>query len=308
MEKNKKTKKQKKISGPADLDGIVFKKMLAPLTAYRIGGPADYYFKAKNAKDLIMAATAAKKNGLPLLILGGGSNVLIGDEGFRGLVVRIILQEAEMKDGGRIIAGSGLRLSALADLFLENSFTGMEWAAGIPGTVGGAVRGNAGAFLSSMADVTESVDVLDVNDSEAGIKTFSNKDCRFAYRESIFKKNKNLVIVSCEVFGKKGESNTIRAVSEEYLSKKKKSQPLSFPSAGSVFKNPKDMFAAKLIEECGLKGKKIGGAMISPIHANFIVNTGSATADDVKQLIALAKIGVFKKFNLELEEEIEIIG
>lgn len=290
------------------LPGVVEKKILAPLTTYKIGGPADYYFEAETAEDLAKAVKAAKVLGLPLLILGGGSNILIADEGFRGLAVRVKNSEIVSGQDGKIAVGAGVRLSDLVRFFCDNSLKGMEWAAGIPGTVGGAVRGNAGAAAGLMADNVRRVDFFDANDPVSGIKSYLFKDCGFSYRESIFKKNRKLVIVSCEVAGEIGRAGDIKKEMDENLARKKESQPYDLPSAGSIFKNPKDMFAAKLIDECGLKGKKIGGAMISNKHANFIINTGGASAADVKELIMLAKKEVFDKFNLELETEIEIVG
>jgi UDP-N-acetylmuramate dehydrogenase len=301
----KEEKKEQNIT--AALPGTERNKILAPLTSYKIGGPADYYFKAETAKDLVKAAKAAKDFGLPLLILGGGSNILISDGGFRGLAVRAENREIRSGREGSITAGAGVRLSDLARFFCSNSLKGMEWAAGIPGTVGGAVRGNAGAGSGSIAATVRRVDFFDINEPERGIGSYSSMDCGFSYRESVFKNKKNLIIVSCELFGEKGRIEDIKKETDACFFKKKESQPLDRPSAGSVFKNPKDMFAAKMIDECGLKGKRIGGAMISEKHANFIVNAGGASASDVKDLIALIKREVLKKFKIELEEEIEII-
>ncbi len=299
------------VTAVKNLPGIIENKVLAPLTSYGIGGPAVFYLEAKNEKDLIRAAVAAKECGLPFFVLGGGSNILVSDKGFRGLVVRTKnsgIAVNKIGQGKTITVGSGTRLSDLAGYFLENSLVGMEWAAGIPGTVGGAIRGNAGAMSGSMADVVSQVNFFDVNGLAAGTRSFPKKECFFSYRDSIFKNKINLVIVSCGIAGKKGKAGDIKKKMGECLAKKLKSQPYDLPSAGSIFKNPKDMFAAKLIDECGLKGRKIGGAIISDKHANFIINAGGATSSDVKKLIALAKKEVFKKFNVKLEEEIEIVG
>jgi UDP-N-acetylmuramate dehydrogenase len=255
---------------------------------------------------LIKAAAAAKKSGLPIFVIGGGSNILAGDEGFRGLVIKNEISFIA-GGGGFVSVGAGTRLSALADYYCENSLSGMEWAAGIPGTVGGAVRGNAGAALESMADAVESVDFFDASDSSLKINSCSKKECRFDYRESIFKKKRNLIIVSCALAAKKGDSADIKNKMADCLAKKKESQPLGYPSAGSIFKNPDGEFAARLIQDCGLKGKKIGGAMISEKHANFIINAGNATANDVMKLISLAKSEVLKKTGIRLEVEVEFL-
>jgi len=299
------------VTAVKNLPEITENKVLAPFTSYKIGGPADFYFEAKNEKDLIRAVAAAKECGLPFFVLGGGSNILVSDKGFRGLVVRTKnsrIVGSKTGQGKTITVGAGARLSDLAGFFFENSMAGMEWAAGIPGTVGGAIRGNAGAMSGSMADIVSRVNFFDVDDLAVGVRFFSKEECCFSYRESIFKKNINLVIVSCEIEGKKDKARDIKKKMGEYLAQKLKGQPYDLPSAGSIFKNPKDMFAAKLIDECGLKGRKIGGAMISDKHANFIINAGGAKSSDVKKLIALVKKQVFKKFNVKLEEEIEIVG
>ncbi|HOX29963.1 MAG TPA: UDP-N-acetylmuramate dehydrogenase [Candidatus Paceibacterota bacterium] len=291
----------------AILPGVEEKKILATLTTYKIGGPADYFFEAETTESLVKAAAAAKFLGLPLLVIGGGSNILISDEGFRGLVVKTKNQEIKFSQDGAITAGAGVRLRDLADFFYDNSLKGMEWAAGIPGTVGGAVKGNAGSAPGSICDIVRRVYFFDIDARDPVIRSYSAQECGFSYRESIFKKNGSLIIVYCEITGEPGKAEDIKKEMDEFFARKKESQPLEYPSAGSVFKNPKDMFAAKLIDECGLKGRTIGKAMISKKHANFIINTGGASASDVKALIMLAKSEVKKKFNLELEEEIKII-
>lgn len=244
---------------------------LKKYTAFKIGGTARYFFKAKNRSDLLKAVKEAQKRNLRFFILGGGSNLLVADEGFNGLVIK---------------TGKPL------------SLYGLDWAAGIPGTVEGAVCGNAGAFSKSMADEVRSVEVFDVKTGK--VRILKNKDCQFGYRTSIFKKKKNLIILSVKL--KTWKRNNQEA--ERYLEWRKKNQPLSLPSAGSVFKNPPGFSAGELIEKCGLKGKKIGGAEISKVHANFIVNSGEAAAKDVLSLIKLVKKAVKNKFNVKLEEEI----
>ena len=259
------------------LSGIKRNVSLKEFTTFRIGGKAKYFFVAKNEKELIEAVRFAKDNKLPFFILGGGSNLLVSDKGFKGLVIK----------AGRPLA-----------LYVSK---GLEWAAGIPGTVEGAVFGNAGAFRGSMKDEVEAVKVFNVKTEKTSV--FENKDCKFAYRSSIFKKKKNLIILSVKIKSKKINSNKIK----EYLKIKKERQPLGYPSAGSIFKNPLNYSAAELIEKCGLKGKKIGGAKISEKHANFIVNLSKARSKDVKSLINLVKKEVKKKFKINLEEEIQFL-
>ncbi|MDO8601103.1 MAG: UDP-N-acetylmuramate dehydrogenase [bacterium] len=257
---------------------------LASYTSFKIGGPARYFFLAKNKDDLLKAVMAAKELNLPFFILGGGSNLLVSDKGYKGLVIK-----------------TGESLSSYV-------LKGLEWAAGIPGTIQGAVYGNAGAFGKSMKDAVESVEVFDLK--TGGIKVFKNRDCKFAYRTSIFKKNKNLIIVSVKIVdeAKVSSPRITGARIKEYLNYKKDTQPLNFPSAGSVFKNPAGFSAGELIEKCGLKGKKIGQAAISEKHANFIVNLGKGKAKDVVGLIKLIKAKVKNKFKINLEEEIQFLG
>jgi len=277
------------------LPGIKKNVLLKNYTTFKIGGRAKYFYAAKNKEDLIRAITLAKKMKLPFFILGGGSNLLISDRGFNGLVIKF-----------------GQPLS----LYVSK---GLEWAVGIPGTIQGAVCGNAGAFKQSMQDAVKEVEVFDVKTGE--IKNFKNKDCQFSYKDSIFKKKKNLIILSVKIKNRASEGsededeNEVLIASKksnaqkikEYLDYRKERQPLNFPSAGSVFKNPPGFSAGELIDECGLKGKKIGNVKISEKHANFIVNLGRGEAKDVMRLIKIIKNRVKKKFGVVLEEEIVIL-
>lgn len=269
------------------LPGVKTNISLKNYTTFRIGGRAKYFFEAKTKKDLIEAVRLAKKTKLPFFILGGGSNLLVSDKGFNGLVIKF-----------------GHPLSFYVS-------KGMEWAAGIPGTIEGAVYGNAGAFGKSMGDEVKSVEAFDAKTEK--VETLKNKDCRFGYRKSIFKKKKNLIILSVEIKSGKSDSKKIK----EYLDYRRQRHP-QLPSAGSVFKNPTsvdrtkqgigDTPAAILIHQAGLTGKKIGQAQISEKHSNFIVNLGGAKAKDVKKLISLVKKSVKKKFKIKPEEEIQYLG
>jgi len=294
--------------------------LLSKYTTFKIGGPAEYFFEVKDKKELISAVKFAKEKRLPFFILGGGSNLLVSDKGFRGVVINFQFsifnfQSISNSKIFKITAGAGLPLNRLVNISTGKGFSGLEWAVGIPGTIGGAVFGNAGAFGKSMKDIIETVEALDIRKDK--FINFKNKECRFGYRNSIFKKNKNLVIVSVELKLKKGNKKNIKKRIKENLIYKKEKQPLNYPSAGSVFKNPrlrqgyggqsKSFTAARLIEECGLKGKQVGNAKISDKHANFIVNLGKAKAKDVKKLINFAKQRVKKNFKINLEEEIQFL-
>jgi UDP-N-acetylmuramate dehydrogenase len=279
---------------------------LALYTTFKIGGAARYLFEAKTKENLIGAIKLAKKLRLPFFVLGGGSKILISDKGFKGLVIKIKNQKLKIKND-KIFTEAGATLSHLVNVALKNNLTGLEWAAGIPrATMGGAIRGNAGAFGESIGDIIKEVEVFDVR--TAKIKEFSRRDCKFSYRNSIFKQNQNFVILSAKLKLKKNKKSEIERKMREYLNYRKKTQPLNLPSAGSVFKNPPGFSAGELIEKCGLKGKKIGDVKISEKHANFILNLGLGRAEDVKKLIKLIKEKVKKKFGIVLEEEIKYLG
>jgi len=278
--------------------------LLKNYTTFRIGGRARYFFAAGTKEKIIWAIKRAKEKKLPFFILGGGSNLLVSDEGFKGLIIKIQNTKYQILNT-KIIAEAGTPLGQLVNIAAISGLSGLEWAVAIPGTIGGAVFGNAGTPEGSMKDIVRKVEVLDVKN--LSFRTYSSKECKFNYRSSIFKKKKNLVIISAELQLKKGDKNKIKEKIKKYLNRKKEKQPLNCPSAGSVFMNPKGFFAGKLIERAGLKGEKIGGAEISEKHANFIVNSGKASGQDVIKLINLIKKQVKKKFKVVLKEEIQFL-
>ncbi|MFZ3100069.1 MAG: UDP-N-acetylmuramate dehydrogenase [Minisyncoccales bacterium] len=292
---------------------IIIKKNepLANHCTYRIGGPARVLFLAANEREIVAGIEIAKEKNFKMMILGGGSNVLFSDCGFDGLVLKLVnnfIKIAEEKENRAVVlAGAGAPLAALVKFALDNSLAGMEWAAGIPGTAGGAIRGNAGAFGREIGASVFRVRALEISGKSVVPAIVGKEDCAFGYRESVFKRNKNLVITAAKFVLEKGNANEIADKIKECAEKKRISQPLDFPSAGSVFKNPEGFFAAKIIEDCGLKGRSAGGAQISEKHANFIVNRGNAKADDVLALIAQIKAAAKEKFAVDLREEIEIV-
>ena len=284
---------------------------LANHCTYRIGGPARVLFSAADEREIIAGIEIAKENRFKTMILGGGSNILFSDRGFDGLVLKLannfIKIAEEKEDRAVVLAGAGAPLAALVKFALDNSLAGMEWAAGIPGTAGGAIRGNAGAFGREIGASVLRVRALEISGKSIVPAIVGKEDCAFGYRESVFKRNKNLVITAAKFVLEKGNANEIADKIKECAQKKRIFQPLDFPSAGSVFKNPPGFFAAKIIEDCGLKGRSAGGAQISEKHANFIVNRGNARADDVLALIAQIKAAAKEKFAVDLKEEIEIV-
>jgi len=302
------------------MNGLKENISLAKFTSFNIGGRAKYFFEGNNKREIIKAVSLAKQEDLPFFILGGGSNLLVDDKGYQGLVIKIQnsgLKIQKENSNFKVAAGAGTSLSLLVSNAAENGLSGLEWTVGIPGTLGGAIYGNAGAFGKSMKDVVKEVEVFDAKDLQ--VKIYSLEDCRFDYRESIFKKDKNLIILSAVLELKKGEKKEIENKMKRYLSERKKKQPMGFACAGSVFKNPsfaqtsrrfmtdRELSAGELIERCGLKGRSIGGAKISEKHANFIINLGKAKFSDVRRLIDLIKKRVRSKFGIELEEELQYL-
>ncbi|MGB9911172.1 MAG: UDP-N-acetylmuramate dehydrogenase [Microgenomates group bacterium] len=277
------------------------KEPLSLHTTFKIGGPADLFYEAKTEEEIIKAVLIAKKLKIPYFILGGGSNLLVADEGFRGLVIKIANSQLEIKDR-KIIAGAGTKLSTILKKAKDHSLAGLEFLIGIPGTVGGAVRGNAGAWGMGIGDKVKKVKVLT---KKGEIKWLEKKECEFSYRQSRFKKSEE-IILAVEFQLEKGEAKKIEEMMKEYLSRRQ-GQPKE-PSAGCIFINPKPLAAGELIDKAGFKGKSVGDAQVSPKHANFIVNIGKAKAKDVLKLIGLIKEKIKEKFGVELKEEICFLG
>jgi UDP-N-acetylmuramate dehydrogenase len=289
-------------------DRLLVDEPLARHTSARIGGPADAFLAAQTRDDLRAAARVAWAHDLPLCVLGGGSNVLIADRGMRGMVVHNRTDDVTFS-GATVTADSGFSTIQLARRCINHGLTGLEWAIGVPGTLGGAVYGNAGAHGGDMKAVIASVDgvvpsaggtILDV--------TWSNADLAFEYRSSILKRERRqCVILGATLDLASDDPAACRARADEYSAYRKRTQP---PGAtiGSMFKNPPGDYAGRLIEAAGLKGTRVGGAQISERHANFFLNVGEATAGDVKALVDLARREVLAQFGVEMELEVELVG
>lgn len=276
-------------------------------TSFKIGGPADIFIKATELNDVKNTIKVATTNNIPLYVLGNGSNILVKDKGIRGIILKIELKEfnIEYKNEDVFVkVGSGVQLGFLAHKLLNESIEGFEEFAGIPGTIGGAVRMNAGAHGKEMKDIVLETKYIDLN---GNIKTITNAEHQFEYRNSLFSKEK-YIILETTLKLKKGIKENIESKMKEYTTYRKEKQPIEFPSAGSTFKRGEDFITAQLIDECGLKGYKIGGAEVSNKHAGFIINTGNATADDVIKLTEYVKQKVYDKFKKKIKLEIEIIG
>ena len=277
-------------------------------TSFRIGGPADLYAVATKIEELVRFVSLALEHDIPYFIIGRGTNILVADEGIHGLVIENGVQGMRFQDDTVLCAESGALLRDLARESAQRGLGGLEWAVGIPGSVGGAIVGNAGAYGDYISDVLRKATVLE---ADGTLHELSARELGFAYRTSKFKKqgieDRSEVILSAEFMLRPEPARTIAKKMANYTRRREESQPVE-PSAGSVFKRTDQYPAGFLIEQAGLKGTRIGGAQISPKHANFIVNLGEAKAADVKALIDLAQEQVRERFGVKLELEIELIG
>jgi len=295
-------------------------------TNFRIGGPARWFAEVKTVDELQAAIALCDQQKVKWFVMGGGSNTLCNDAGFEGVVLQMAMREFKI-EGTTVRAQAGVLSVALARATAEAGLGGFEWAIGLPGTIGGAVRGNAGCYGGEMKNVVKSVQVL----RDGNIVEVLNADLKFDYRESVLKHSSDIVLAA-ELDLKPGDRDALLAIEQEILNKRKTSQPLYAGSAGCIFKNcdvgtddemqriahdadiPAEMVqrrrlgAGWIIDNLDLKGKKIGGAMISPEHGNFVINTGNATASDVVQLIALAKMHARDRFGIQLQEEVQYLG
>ena len=300
---------------------------LAPMTTFHIGGAARYLARARSVEDVTEIVLFAVGQRLPLFVLGGGSNVLVSDAGFPGVVLKLENRDVLQVGDGRVVVGAGLPLLDLVRFTCERGLRGIEPLAGIPGSVGGAVRGNAGAFGTDVGAWVERVSVLDRETTL--VEAFTREECRFRYRHSTFKAHPNLLILEVVLALESGESASLQTIAEETIAKRDAKHPQNALCVGSFYMNPvvadtalraefehekgmavKDdkLPAGWLIEHAGLKGKRIGGAQVSEIQANYIVNTGGATAEDVIILSSLVKQRVRVELGVQLTEEVQLVG
>ncbi len=308
-----------------ELPHIQQQVLLKDHTTFGIGGPAHYFLVAREVSHVSRAIALAKKHKLPVFVFGGGSNLLVSDEGIVGLVIKIQNTEIVVKKN-IIMIGAGADMKDVVEVSLQNSLEGIEWAGGLPGTFGGAIRGNAGAFGGEMKDSIFEVKALD---KKLKLHTLNNKQCQFAYRTSLFKK-KNWIILSATLKLKKGDQKKLREISDSRKAYRKEKHPLEYPSAGSIFKNvdvkkiPKEfraLFTDKIKQDpfpivpaawfiigAGLAGHTIGKAHVSKKHSNYIVNLGGATSKDILALTEVVKREIKKKYRIDLEMEVQYVG
>lgn len=288
-------------------ENIQFDRAMSEYTTFRIGGKADAICFVQGLGELQQVFSYLNKEKIPYLLVGRGSNLLVRDGGFKGAVIIMRGQLATIKQHEKndrmVLAGGGLTLRDLVRFCSQRGLGGLEFLSGIPGTVGGAVTMNAGAFGRAMGDVVQQVDLVT---PEGEFTSRNRSDLTFSYRECSIQDGSLVVRASLQCSQETSEIVSGRVA--EYLTRRKVAQPLDYPSAGSVFRNPSNDHAGRLIEQAGLKGKKIGGAMISPKHANYIVNTGGAQAEDILRLMEMAKEKVREATGVELEPEIKVVG
>lgn len=282
--------------------------LMSKLTSFRIGGPADVVVMPKGREDLAQVARALVEEGADFLVVGRGSNLLVSDEGFRGVVVLSRgMRRMYLRDKYKVEVESGCNLNALIRFCAERGMSGLEQLSGIPGSVGGAVFMNAGALGTSIGERVSMVRLLRLGQSEVEEVSLGRREAAFSYRRARGVGERDIIFeVTLEL--EEGEREDTYKRCEDALSWRRERQPLGLPSAGSVFLNPEGVAAGELIERCGLKGTRVGDAMVSPVHANFIVNLGRASAEDVRALIARIKEEVLRREGVELREEIVMVG
>ncbi len=289
-----------------DANKIKRGEMMKNHTTFRIGGPADYFVMPESKEEIQSVLNLCKKEKVPFYIIGNGSNLLVSDEGFKGVILQIGkgMDQISLEEDGKVRAFSGAMLSRLAQVIAEHELTGFEFASGIPGSLGGAVSMNAGAYGREIKDVIVEATVVDDHNE---IKVLSKDELKLSYRKSIVQTQGYVVIEALFAF-KPGKKEEILQKMNELNQKRREKQPLNFPSAGSTFKRPEGYFAGKLIEDAGLRGFRVGGAAVSNKHCGFIINEENATAKDVRELIRQVDMRVYEQFGVHLEPEIRMIG
>lgn len=287
-------------------DKVKYNEKMSKYTTMRVGGPCDCIVFPDEISKIREVIDFCKNENITFFVIGNGSNLLVKDEGIHGVVIKLGHRFSKIElDGEYILAYAGATMPALSQLAKKNSLKGLEFACGIPGTIGGGVKMNAGAYGSQISDILYEVTYMDEKEE---IKTIKNKDCSFEYRKSIFTINPNYVILSAKFKLERGNIDEIENKMKENSLARKAKQPLEYPNFGSVFKRPEGYFVGKLVDDAGLRGYKIGGAQVSTKHTGFIVNVDNATCKDVLDLIGYVQTTVYNKFNVELTPEVIIIG
>ena len=285
--------------------GVLTDEPMSSHTTFRIGGPADYFLIPETVEQVGRIIEICREESLPYFILGNGSNLRVGDGGYRGVIIQLYRNMSDVRTEGNVIrAQAGALLSAVAAAARNASLTGFEFAGGIPGTVGGAVVMNAGAYGGEMKDVLTEAAVLT---DKGEIRTLSVEELQLGYRTSIVK-TAGYIVLEAKFRLEEGDQAKIRETMKELTVKRTSKQPLEFPSAGSTFKRPEGYFAGKLVMDSGLAGYQVGGAQVSAKHCGFVINAGGATARDVRMLMKDVQDKVFEKYGVKLEPEVKFLG
>lgn len=296
---------KKLLSSKINEKHILLNEPMKNHTTFKIGGPADILVVPHTEEEIIFAITELRINGIPHYIMGKGSNILVKDKGYRGVIIKLLDGFSKLTTlESNIICDAGVLVEDAAKYALGKSLSGLEFAEGIPGTIGGAVCMNAGAYNGEFKNIVSEVKVL--NDKNE-IIILKNNELMFGYRTSKIQ-NDSMIVLNTTLKLRYDNHESIRSKMDEFHAMRIDKQPLEYPSAGSTFRRPEGYFVGKLINECGLKGHSIGGAKVSDKHGGFIINTGNATADDVLSLIEFIKSAVLKQFNVELHPEVKIVG
>jgi UDP-N-acetylmuramate dehydrogenase len=295
-----------KVKWLAALPGVSEDEPLASRTSFGIGGPADFFVESGRPRAIEELIGGCAERGIPYLLLGAGTNLLIGDGGVDGLVVRVVNRDHHV-DGRRVRAGAGLKMMRLARIVADAGLRGFEFAIGVPGTVGGAVYQNAGCWGKELREVLVEVEGFM---PDAGTRTWTPADLEFGYRTSALREGalKGGLVVGATIQLERGDGEAARALMAKLTRERGETQPIKTKNCGSVFKNPAGDSAGRLVQAAGLKGAREGNAVVSTMHGNFIVNEGGATAADVKRLIERVQAEVRRRFNIELETEVELVG
>lgn len=295
-----------KLINITDKQNVLIDEPMKNHTTFKVGGSADYFVIPQNITEAAEIVRLLLRYNIPYYVVGNGSNLLVSDDGFRGVIISVSKGLDYINiDGNELTVGAGALLSKVASVAINNGLKGLVFASGIPGSIGGAVVMNAGAYGGEMKDVIKEVTLFDIATSE--IVTLSNEDMKFSYRNSVVKSHPYIVlsaVITCE----NGNVEELKAEATELATKRKEKQPLEYPSAGSTFKRPEGYFAGKLIEDAGLKGYCVGGAQVSQKHSGFVINKGGATATDIITLINDVRAKVYSEYGVVLEPEVCMLG
>jgi UDP-N-acetylmuramate dehydrogenase len=293
------------LSGIAGCENVRTNEPMYAHTSFKVGGPADILVIPQGREALVRAAGYCRDRGIPVFVMGNGTNLVVRDKGIRGVVIKLLDNLGSWEVSGNCIkAGAGILLSRASRIAMENGLTGLEFAEGIPGTLGGAVVMNAGAYIGEMSGIVEEVEYMGPDGS---VRSIGREGMKFGKRTSFFQKDGGIVL-SAVLKLQEGSREEIKALMDQFAGQRKEKQPLELPSAGSIFKRPEGAFAGKLIQDCGLKGCRLGGAEVSGKHCGFIVNSDKAKASDVLDLISHIQSTVKGAYGIDLQTEVRIVG